>query len=73
MITISDKVIRKQSDKLAEKLDLPPNTFFELSELQALEEADINTEIIFRGKPIRISPSIKAMSHILRVKIQKSD
>ena len=70
---MSEKVIRKQSDKLAERLDLPPNTFFELSELQTLEEADINTEIVFRGKPIRISPSIKAMAHILRVKIQESD
>lgn len=67
---MSEKVIRKQSDKLAERLDLPPNTFFELSELQALEEADINTEIIFRGKPIRISPSIKAMAHIILFKIR---
>ncbi len=70
-MTHSEKVMRIQADKLANLLGYPPNTFFEIAELKAIEAADPGTEITFRGKKLQLSPTMKATANVLLHKVQQ--
>jgi len=70
MANVEDKIIREQSKKLCALLIIPENTFFEISELEAIEKASWNEIIPFRGVTVRISPSAKALAGILLEKIK---
>lgn len=66
---IGEKVLRKQADKLADMLGFPPNTHFEISELEMIENAGIRADIEFRGKTITVTPSMRAAAHIILFKL----
>lgn len=67
-----NKVIRIQADRLAAEIGLPPNTFFEISELEQIATSAYGIELEIKGVKFTTSASKKALADILLVKIEKS-
>lgn len=65
-----EKVLRIQADKLANILGYPPNTYFEVEELELLEQGETGSEVAFRGKNYKVTPALKAAAHIILHKIK---
>jgi hypothetical protein len=65
----SEKVLRIQADKLAKMLEYPPNTHFDISELETLRNAEIGTSVDFRGITVSVTPSMKSTARIVLFKI----